>query len=89
VIAVDDIHEAAKQLANSGGEVLGEPMVIPGIGHYVSFMNTGHNRVTLPAARGPLRSVRSRGPHLIGSASAAGNRHVIAGGGQWVVPDVA
>jgi predicted enzyme related to lactoylglutathione lyase len=47
VIAVDDIHEAMKQVARAGGEVLGEPMEIPGIGHYVSFMDTEHNRVSM------------------------------------------
>jgi predicted enzyme related to lactoylglutathione lyase len=47
VIAVDDIHEAMKQIAKAGGEALGEPMVIPGIGHYVSFMDTEHNRVSM------------------------------------------
>ena len=47
VIAVDDIHAAMQQVAQAGGEVLGEPMQIPGIGHYVSFMDTEHNRVSM------------------------------------------
>ena len=33
VIAVDDIKEAMKKVADAGGKVLGEPMEIPGIGH--------------------------------------------------------
>ena len=40
VIAVDDIKAA-------GGEVLGEPMEIPGVGQYVSFMDSEGNRVSL------------------------------------------
>ncbi len=53
VIAVDDIHAAMKQVAQAGGTVLGEPMEIPGIGHYVSFMDTEGNRVSMlqPFAR--------------------------------------
>jgi uncharacterized protein len=47
VIAVDDIHAAVEQVAKAGGTVLGEPMEIPGIGHYVSFMDTEHNRVSM------------------------------------------
>jgi hypothetical protein len=50
---VDDIHAAMKQVAQAGGSVLGEPMEIPGIGHYVSFMDTEGNRVSMlqPFAR--------------------------------------
>ena len=47
VIAVDDIGAAMQQVAAAGGEVLGEPMEIPGIGQYVSFMDTEGNRVSL------------------------------------------
>jgi predicted enzyme related to lactoylglutathione lyase len=47
VIAVDDIHAAMHQVAHSGGTVLGEPMDIPGVGRYVSFMDTENNRVSL------------------------------------------
>jgi len=58
VIAVDDIHAATQQVAKAGGVVLGEPMEIPGIGHYVSFMDTENNRVSMlqPFPReGPAR----------------------------------
>jgi uncharacterized protein len=47
VIAVDDIHAAMRQVAEAGGAVLGEPMDIPGIGQYVSFMDTEKNRVSM------------------------------------------
>ena len=47
VIAVDDIHAAMRQVAKAGGNVLGEPMAIPGIGQYVSFMDTENNRVSM------------------------------------------
>jgi len=47
VIAVDDIRAAMQQVAAAGGEVLGEPMEIPGIGQYVSFMDTEGNRVSM------------------------------------------
>ena len=47
VIAVDDIGAAMRQVAAAGGEVLGEPMSIPGVGQYVSFTDTEGNRVSL------------------------------------------
>jgi len=47
VIAVDDIAEAMQRVADAGGKVLGEPMVIPGIGQYVSFIDTEGNRVSI------------------------------------------
>lgn len=47
VIAVDDLRTAMQQVAAAGGEVLGEPMEIPGIGQYVSFMDTEGNRVSM------------------------------------------
>lgn len=47
VVAVDDIRAAMKQVAAAGGEVLGEPMEIPGIGQYVSFMDTEKNRASM------------------------------------------
>ncbi len=47
VIAVDDIKEAMKRVADAGGKVLGEPIEIPGIGLYVSFFDTEGNRVSM------------------------------------------
>ena len=45
VIAVDDINESVQKIKNGGGKVLGEVMQIPGIGSYVSFLDTEGNRV--------------------------------------------
>ena len=47
VISVDDIGEAMKKISDAGGKILGEPVEIPGIGHYVSFMDTENNRVSI------------------------------------------
>lgn len=44
VIAVDDIKEHMKKIETAGGKVLGEPWDIPGIGKYVSFLDTEGNR---------------------------------------------
>jgi len=47
VIAVGDIKETMRKVADAGGRVLGEPMEIPGIGQYVSFTDTESNRVSI------------------------------------------
>jgi predicted enzyme related to lactoylglutathione lyase len=47
VIAVQDIRASMKKVAAAGGKVLGEPMNIPGVGEYVSFMDTEGNRVSM------------------------------------------
>src|SRR5262249_31354456 len=47
VIQVSDIADAMRKVKEAGGEVLGEPIEIPGIGHYVSFTDTEGNRVSL------------------------------------------
>lgn len=47
VIAVDDIQAAMQSVADAGGEVLGQPMDIPGVGKYVSFTDSEGNRVSL------------------------------------------
>jgi uncharacterized protein len=47
VIAVDDIKAAVRKVRDAGGTVLGEPMEIPGVGHYVSFTDTEGNRVSM------------------------------------------
>ena len=39
VIAVDDIHQHMKKITREGGKVLGEPMEIPGVGIFVSFID--------------------------------------------------
>ena len=50
VIAVDDIKDAIKKVEKTGGKVLGGQMTgkpddIPGVGLYVSFLDTEGNRV--------------------------------------------
>lgn len=47
VIAVDDINEQINIVKSAGGTVLGEPIQIPGIGMYVSFLDTEGNRVSM------------------------------------------
>jgi predicted enzyme related to lactoylglutathione lyase len=47
VVAVDDMEAAMRRIAAEGGEVLGEPMQIPGVGRYVSFYDTERNRDSL------------------------------------------
>jgi hypothetical protein len=47
VIAVDDIKGAMQEVTKAGGKVLGEPMEIPGVGHYVAFFDTEGNRVSM------------------------------------------
>ena len=53
VIAVDDIKKSMEKVRQAGGNVLGEPMEIPGVGQYVSFMDPEGNRVSMlqPTAR--------------------------------------
>lgn len=54
VIAVDDIQSAIQAVTKAGGEVLGQPFDIPGVGQYVSFYDTERNRVSMlqPLPRG-------------------------------------
>ena len=47
VIAVEMIEAAMQKVATAGGEVLGEPMDIPGVGRYVSFYDTEKNRASM------------------------------------------
>ncbi len=47
VISVDNISESIKKVNNAGGIVINEPVDIPGIGLYVSFIDTEGNRVTM------------------------------------------
>ncbi len=47
VISVDDIKESMKKVTSAKGKVLGEPTDIPGVGKYVSFIDTEGNRVSL------------------------------------------
>ena len=45
VIAVQDIAAHIRKVQSGGGKVLGEPMEIPGVGKYVSFVDSEGNRV--------------------------------------------
>ncbi len=54
VIAVENVKEQMKSVENAGGKVLGEPMEIPGVGTYVSFVDTEGNRVGMIQ---PLRTM--------------------------------
>lgn len=47
VIAVQDIGAAMSRVAAAGGEVLGEPMEIPGVGRYVAFFDSERNRLSM------------------------------------------
>jgi predicted enzyme related to lactoylglutathione lyase len=46
VIGVRDIGAAMAAVKRAGGEVLGEPMTIPGVGDYVAIHDTERNRLT-------------------------------------------
>ena len=57
VIAVDDIKEAMKKVAEAGGTILGgqkpgEPDDIPGIGLYIGFLDSEGNRVSIIQPKG-------------------------------------
>ena len=47
VIAVDDIKKAMKKVSDAGGKVLGAPVEIPGIGQYVSFIDSEGNHASV------------------------------------------
>jgi predicted enzyme related to lactoylglutathione lyase len=44
VIAVRDIQQAVQVVRDAGGEVLGEPHMVPNYGWYVSFVDTEGNQ---------------------------------------------
>ena len=47
VIAVENINDSIKKVRAAGGKVTGEPMMIPGIGQFVSFEDTEGNRLSI------------------------------------------
>ena len=47
VIAVDDINDAVQKIKSAGGKVLSEPMDIPGVGSFASFLDTEGNRLSV------------------------------------------
>ena len=44
VIGVEDVLAAIERVRVAGGEVLGDPIEIPGVGQYVSFIDSEGNR---------------------------------------------
>ena len=47
VIAVEDILDYVRKVKEAGGKVLGEPALIPGVGMYVSFIDTEGNTLSI------------------------------------------
>jgi uncharacterized protein len=47
VIAVDDIKASMKKAEAAGGKIHGQPYEIPGVGWYVSIIDTEGNRVSM------------------------------------------
>jgi len=47
VIAVDDVHKSMRKVRDAGGKVLGEPVEIPNVGQYISFIDPEGNRVSM------------------------------------------
>lgn len=47
VIAVQDIKASMQKITDAGGKLLGQPVDIPGVGAYVSFIDTEGNRVSI------------------------------------------
>ncbi|MBD3225009.1 MAG: VOC family protein [Caldithrix sp.] len=47
VIGVGNIQESIEAINQNGGKVLGEPMIIPGFGEYVAFLDTEGNRLSI------------------------------------------
>ncbi|HYH07587.1 MAG TPA: VOC family protein [Thermoanaerobaculia bacterium] len=54
VIAVMDVREAMQKITAAGGRLLTEPMEIPGVGQYVSFLDTEGNRASILQPLAPL-----------------------------------
>ena len=47
VISVKDIRKAVAKVTKAGGKVLGEPMEIPNVGSYVSFLDPEGNWISM------------------------------------------
>lgn len=56
VIGVDNLEESMKRVTEAGGKIEGNPTDIPGVGLYVSFLDTEGNRVSMlqPSADGGM-----------------------------------
>lgn len=47
VIAVENLEESMENIKSAGGTIHGTPYDIPGIGRYVSFIDTEGNRISI------------------------------------------
>jgi len=47
IISVDDIHASVQKAKEAGAIIHGDPMLIPGVGQFVSFFDTEGNRVAM------------------------------------------
>ena len=47
VVAVRDLDHSMQGVRDAGGEVLGDPHLIPNYGRYVSFVDTEGNRISM------------------------------------------
>jgi predicted enzyme related to lactoylglutathione lyase len=47
VIGVDDITDSIGKVKKAGGKILGEPMLIPGVGNFVSFVDSEGNTMSM------------------------------------------
>ncbi len=47
VIGTLELRESMRRVAEAGGQVLGEPMDIPGVGAYVAFLDSEGNRLSM------------------------------------------
>lgn len=47
VIGVEDLTDSIKKVEKAGGKIMGVPSEIPGVGRYVSFIDTEGNRMSL------------------------------------------
>lgn len=54
VIAVPNLGESMKKIAEAGGKIIVEPMDIPGVGKYASFEDTEGNRASILEPNNPM-----------------------------------
>ena len=47
VISVENIQDHMKKVTDAGGKIIGEPMMLPGVGMWLSFYDTEDNRVSM------------------------------------------
>jgi predicted enzyme related to lactoylglutathione lyase len=52
VIAVQDLDESIKKVEDAGGRIHGDPQDIPGVGRFVSIVDTEVNRISMLQPKG-------------------------------------